>query len=73
MSGDLGMASVSFAFTHTYALEKLTFFLFLFKRTWKILKNAQKEPKKTWGKGVGGAITAPSGQDTIPYGSKRQL
>ena len=66
------LTSVSFAFTHTYTLEKLTLLLFFPKRTWKILKNAQNPPKK-WGKGDGGAITAPSGQDTIPYGSKPLL
>ena len=30
----------------------------------------RKTPQKKWGKGDGGAITAPSGQDTIPYDSK---
>ena len=30
----------------------------------------RKTPKKKWGKEDGGAKTAPSGQDTIPYGSK---
>ena len=33
------LTSVSFAFTHTYILEKLTLLLFSPKRTWKILKN----------------------------------
>ena len=33
------LTSVSFAFTHTYTLEKLTLLLFSPKRTWKILKN----------------------------------
>ena len=31
------LTSVSFAFTHTYTLEKLTLLLFSPKRTWKIL------------------------------------
>ena len=35
------LTSVSFAFTHTYTLEKLTLLLFFPKRTWKILKNVQ--------------------------------
>ena len=39
------LTSVSFAFTHTYTLEKLTLLLFFPKRTWNILKNVQK--KKT--------------------------
>ena len=33
------LTSVSFAFTHTYTLEKLTLLLFSPKGTWKILKN----------------------------------
>ena len=36
------LTSVSFAFTHTNTLEKLTFFLFFPKHIWKILKNVQK-------------------------------
>ena len=32
------LTSVSFAFTHTYTLAKLTLLLFFPKRTWKILK-----------------------------------
>ena len=31
------LTSVSFAFTHTYTLEKLTLLLFFPKRTWKML------------------------------------
>ena len=38
--------SVSFAFTHTYNLEKLTLLLFFPKRTWKILKNVQNAKEK---------------------------
>ena len=37
---------VSFAFTHTYTLEKLTLLLFFPKRTWKILKNVQNAKEK---------------------------
>ena len=33
------LTSVSFAFTHTYTLKKLTLLLFSPKRTWKILNN----------------------------------
>ena len=33
------ITSVSFAFTHTYTLRRLTLLLFPPKRTWKILKN----------------------------------
>ena len=47
------LKGVSFAFTHTYTLEKLTVFLFFPKRTWKFLKNAQKHQKKSRGRGVG--------------------
>ena len=52
------LTSVSFAFTHTYTLEKLTLLLFFPKRTWKILKNAQNPPKK-WGKGGWGCYNSP--------------
>ena len=41
------LTSVSFAFTHTYTLEKLTLLLFFPKRTWKILKNVQNAKEKT--------------------------
>ena len=41
------LTSVSFAFTHTYTLKKLTLLLFFPKRTWKILKNVQKAKEKT--------------------------
>ena len=34
---------VSFAFTHTYAPVKTNIFPFFPKRTWKILKNVQKQ------------------------------
>ena len=40
------LTSVSFAFTHTYTLEKLTLLLFFPKRTWKILKNVQNAKEK---------------------------
>ena len=52
-------------------LEKLKFLDFS-QRTWNFFKNAQKRQTKVgeWG---GGAITAPCGQDTIPYGSKLLL
>ena len=40
------LISVSFAFTHTYTLEKLTLLLFFPKRTRKILKNVQNEKEK---------------------------
>ena len=33
----------------------------------------RKTPQKSGGRGDGGAITAPSGQDTIPYDSKPLL
>ena len=66
------ITNVSFAFTHTYTLEKLTFLDFFPQRTWKILKNAQKRQKKV-GEGGGGAITAPCDQDTTLYGSKPLL
>ena len=42
------LTSVSFAFTHTYPLEKLTLLLFFPKRTWKILKNVQNAKEKTF-------------------------
>ena len=42
------LTSVSFAFTHTYTLEKLTLLLFFPKRTWKILKNVQNAKEKTF-------------------------
>ena len=40
------LTSVSFAFTHTYTLEKLTLLLFFPKRTWKILNNVQNAKEK---------------------------
>ena len=40
------LTSVSFAFTHTYTLEKLTLLLVFPKRTWKILKNVQNAKEK---------------------------
>merc|ERR1712212_1461592 len=40
------LTTVSFAFTHTYTLEKLTLLLFFPKRTWKILKNVQNAKEK---------------------------
>ena len=40
------LTSVSFTFTHTYTLEKLTLLLFFPKRTWKILKNVQNAKEK---------------------------
>ena len=40
------LTSVSFAFTHTYTIEKLTLLLFFPKRTWKILKNVQNAKEK---------------------------
>ena len=55
------LTNVSFDFTHTYTLKKLKIFL------------AQKNVKKKSGKGGGGAITAPCGQDTTPHGSKPVL
>ena len=59
------LTSVSFAFTHTYTLEKLTLLLFFPKRTWKILKNVQK--RATWAHWEGvGVLTAPCDQDTTP-------
>ena len=56
-----------------YTLEKLTFFLFFPKRTWKILKNCKHAKTKKnvhfpyylWL-----TIGAPCGQDITPYGSK---
>ena len=42
------LTSFSFAFTHTYTLEKLTLLLFFPKRTWKILKNVQNAKEKTF-------------------------
>ena len=42
------LTSVTFAFTHTYTLEKLTLLLFAPKRTSKILKN---ESIAVWWKG----------------------
>ena len=42
------LTSVSFAFTHTYTLEKLTLLLFSPKRIWKILKNVQNAKEKTF-------------------------
>ena len=40
------LTSVSFAFTHTYTLEKLTLLLFFPERTWIILKNVQNAKEK---------------------------
>ena len=42
------LTSVSFAFTLTYTLEKLTLSLFSPKRTWKILKYVQNAKEKTF-------------------------
>ena len=49
------LTSVSFAFTHTYTLEKLTLLLFFPKRTWKILENVQKQATWAHWEGGGGA------------------
>ena len=66
--------SVSFAFTHTYTLEKLTFFLFFPKHTWKIKKNCKnaKTKQKTYivPYYLWLTIGAPCGQNITPYDSK---
>ena len=67
------LTNISFAFTHTYALKKFKKFLFSQVYIEKFKKCAKTPKKKTSWKGGGGAITAPCGQDTIPYGSKPLL
>ena len=53
MHVSVGYGEVCFAFTHTYTLEKLTFFLFFLQAYMENFQNAQNPPKKSGGRGMG--------------------
>ena len=66
------LTNASFAFTHTYTLEKKLTFLDFSPAYMENFEKCAKRQRKA-GEGGGGAITAPCDQDTTLYGSKPLL